>query len=426
MGGSDWSARTVGGTVAARYTYDPLDRRIGIQDNGIQTWVVWDGRQPYADFNGSGALTERYLYGPAVDEILARTDSGGTTSWYLTDREGSIRNLADSSGTVTGTISYDGFGKVLSSSGAVDRFGYTGREYDATTGLQYNRGRYYDAALGRWTQEDKSGFAGGDANLERYVGNSPTNASDPNGLEGDQWFNNDWTDWYNPFAYIGASGYASGDALGAGMGRLLHGNPGIALDVSRLRQERLVRELSDPGSSFSTADAARERLGALSNGLNEAGSYAADIGNGAVAAVELASDVSSIVNVGVSLRGAAGALRRRSRGAACPSSNAPINVAHPTFKPGPYAGESIPARGPQQTFTPAERAGINQMGKSTGCHTCGTTTPGTKSGNFVPDHQPVSSLNGNNAPQRLYPQCIDCSREQGLATARELRARRCK
>ena len=84
-----------------------------------------------------------------------------------------------------------------------------------------------------------------------------------------------------------------------------------------------MRELSDPGSSLSTADAARERLGALSNGLNEAGSYAADIGNGAVAAVELAWDVASIVNVGVSLRGAAGALQRRPRGPACPPSNAP-------------------------------------------------------------------------------------------------------
>jgi len=32
-----------------------------------------------------------------------------------------VRNLADSSGTVTGTITYDGFGKQLGSSGAVDR-----------------------------------------------------------------------------------------------------------------------------------------------------------------------------------------------------------------------------------------------------------------------------------------------------------------
>jgi len=27
----------------------------------------------------------------------------------------------------------------------------------------------------------------------------------------------------------------------------------------------------------------------------------------------------------------------------------------------------------------------------------------TKSGNFVPDHQPPSKLNPNNKPQRLYP-----------------------
>ena len=63
---------------------------------------------------------------------------------------------------------------------AGDRFKYTGRELYAT-GLQYNRGRYYDAAIGSWTQEDPIGFAAGDANLYRYVGNSSTNATDPNG-----------------------------------------------------------------------------------------------------------------------------------------------------------------------------------------------------------------------------------------------------
>ena len=30
------------------------------------------------------------------------------------------------------------------------RYGYTGRELDAETGLQYNRARYYDAAIGRF------------------------------------------------------------------------------------------------------------------------------------------------------------------------------------------------------------------------------------------------------------------------------------
>ncbi len=93
---------------------------------------------------------------------------------------------------------------------------------------------------------------------------------------------------------------------------------------------------------------------------------------------------------------------------------------HPTFEPGPYAGESIPARSSSQTFNSAERANINRIGSDTGCHTCGATEAGTKSGSFVPDHQPVSALNTKGLPQQLYPHCIACSREQGLAVARAL------
>ena len=41
--------------------------------------------------------------------------------------------------------------------------------------------RYYDAAVGRFLSEDPIGFDGGDANYYRYVGNSPTTATDPTG-----------------------------------------------------------------------------------------------------------------------------------------------------------------------------------------------------------------------------------------------------
>ncbi len=61
------------------------------------------------------------------------------------------------------------------------RFGYTGREFDQETGLYYYRSRYYDATVGRFVSEDSIGFAGGDSNLYRYVGNSSTNAIDPTG-----------------------------------------------------------------------------------------------------------------------------------------------------------------------------------------------------------------------------------------------------
>ena len=54
--------------------------------------------------------------------------------------------------------------------------------FDRETQLYYAKARYYDPVAGRWLSEDPLGFGGGDANLYRYVGNSPTNGTDPSGL----------------------------------------------------------------------------------------------------------------------------------------------------------------------------------------------------------------------------------------------------
>jgi hypothetical protein len=90
---------------------------------------------------------------------------------------------------------------------------------------------------------------------------------------------------------------------------------------------------------------------------------------------------------------------------------------------GRYAGESIPARSAARDFTPLERAQINRIGAETGCHTCGTTDPGTIFGDFILDHQRASALNQSGEPQRLFPHCLACSRKQGLAIATYLRQR---
>ena len=85
--------KTSGGTILAQvtYTYDALDNRIGMDENGTQTWTLYDGSDPIMDFNSSGSLEMRYLNGPAgdlVDTVLARETSGGTVAWYLPDRLG--------------------------------------------------------------------------------------------------------------------------------------------------------------------------------------------------------------------------------------------------------------------------------------------------------------------------------------------------
>ena len=84
------------------------------------------------------------------------------------------------------------------------------------------------------------------------------------------------------------------------------------------------------------------------------------------------------------------------------------------LSPGPFAAASIPARGTSQTFLAAERKAINTIGNEFGCHSCGNLDPGTKSGNFVPDHQPASALLPAGESQSLYPQCLSCSTRQGL------------
>ncbi|NEQ42455.1 MAG: RHS repeat-associated core domain-containing protein [Leptolyngbya sp. SIOISBB] len=79
---------------------------------------------------------------------------------------------------------YDSFGQVtIAANPDFDFcFGYTGRERDEATGLMYYRARYYDPAVGRSLSEDPIGFDAGDANLYRYVFNSPSNYTDPTGM----------------------------------------------------------------------------------------------------------------------------------------------------------------------------------------------------------------------------------------------------
>jgi RHS repeat-associated protein len=84
-----------------------------------------------------------------------------------------------------------------------------------------------------------------------------------------------------------------------------------------------------------------------------------------------------------------------------------------TLAPGPHAGDGTPARSGDRNFTPGERGAVNAEGAEKGCHTCGTTDPGTKSGNFIPDHQPPTALNPAGGEQTLYPHCLSCSRTQG-------------
>ncbi len=182
-------------TANTNYSYDTnnqrLSRTVDSDGNGttdISQRFVLDGDTVTTVLNAasSNAIQNRYLHGTQVDEILADINGTGNITWTLADNQKTVRDLSTFDGTIS-TIAnhrvYDSYGKPLSqTNAAVDTlFGYTGRELDTQTGLNYYRDRWYDPAAGEFLTPDPIGFAGGDTNLTRYVGNAPNDYTDPTG-----------------------------------------------------------------------------------------------------------------------------------------------------------------------------------------------------------------------------------------------------
>ncbi len=138
--------QVVSGTTStlAVYTYDALNRRIGVSEGGSATWTVYDGTStaPLLDFNGSGTLTARYLNGPSpagVDAVLARDTPSGGVAWYLADRLGSVGDIVNNSGTVIDHVDYSAFGTPTQTDPSDgDRFEFAGMQYDQVLGLYYD------------------------------------------------------------------------------------------------------------------------------------------------------------------------------------------------------------------------------------------------------------------------------------------------
>jgi RHS repeat-associated protein len=163
-------------TRSVGYAYDVDDQRVSKTVDGVVENYYLDGNQIAFVTDGGGNETEHYLYGLNVDQVLA-ADSATGMLWALADRLGSIDTLTDADGNVLDERTFDSFGRLLSESNpAVSfRYGYTGRELDVESGLDYYRARYYDPTVGRFISVDPMGFGAGDTNLYRYVGNNSTN-----------------------------------------------------------------------------------------------------------------------------------------------------------------------------------------------------------------------------------------------------------
>jgi RHS repeat-associated protein len=103
--------------------------------------------------------------------------------YYLLDGLGSVAAITDINGNVAATYGYEPFGKVKSQTGTLQNpyrwLGALGVYFDSSTGLYKMGTRYYDPALGRFTQVDP--VPGGSANRYDYAVQDPVNFADPRG-----------------------------------------------------------------------------------------------------------------------------------------------------------------------------------------------------------------------------------------------------
>jgi RHS repeat-associated protein len=144
--------------------------------------------KPLLQFDGSGNLTTRYLE-EAVDQIFAQgavssLTSGDTVNWDLVDNLGSVRYVLDNIGNAIDELVYNSFGVVAyESDPTVAHFaGFAGGHADQNSGLVIFYHRPYAPTTGGWLTPDPDGFKAEDANLGRYVGNSPVSHVDHLGL----------------------------------------------------------------------------------------------------------------------------------------------------------------------------------------------------------------------------------------------------
>ena len=141
---------------------------------------------------GSTTTTTDYcgnvVYENGVQKLLL-TDEGyvtlsdGKYHYYLKDHQGNNRVVINQSGTVEEANHYYPFGGVFASSGNVQPYKYNGKEYDGKKGLNwYDYGaRHYDAALGRFTTNDRFSEKYHSLSPYQYGANNPVNTIDING-----------------------------------------------------------------------------------------------------------------------------------------------------------------------------------------------------------------------------------------------------
>ena len=162
-----------GSTITYTYAADGTKLRTVHAIGGITTTTDYCGNVVYE--NGVAKLL--------LTEVGYITLSDKKYHYYLQDHQGNNRVVMSQDGSVEETNHYYPFGGVFASSGNVQPYKYNGKELDTKKGLDlYDYGaRQYDAALGRFTTNDRFAEKYYSMSTYQYGANNPVRNIDVNG-----------------------------------------------------------------------------------------------------------------------------------------------------------------------------------------------------------------------------------------------------
>ncbi|MGB1250785.1 MAG: toxin TcdB middle/N-terminal domain-containing protein [Candidatus Promineifilaceae bacterium] len=176
---------TLAGGMVINYDYDYRGNRVRrrVTDGGVTSEIVMLGRLVEIR---AGQMTNFVILNKRRVAILRV----GQTRWIHTDSLGNANFFSDENGTKIAQISYHPFGNERSRSGNPLLRTFALHDFDAQVGLVFMGHRWYMPEIGRFLtpdplylyQPERSDGDPVQLRLYTYVGNSPTNNVDPQGL----------------------------------------------------------------------------------------------------------------------------------------------------------------------------------------------------------------------------------------------------
>lgn len=186
--------RGTGGNVIAEYRDGQIDH-FNIYGNGLigklapANRLVTINNQTISGTQTIQASDSVLVTGESIiqDEVTLEAGSqiqiADKRYYYLSDHLGSTRVVLDQNGNVDSWTDYYPFGKEARGSSTVNapKEGFSGKQLDVESGLNYFGARYYNPEIGRFNSNDRFSFKYPSLNPYQYAANNPLRYIDFNG-----------------------------------------------------------------------------------------------------------------------------------------------------------------------------------------------------------------------------------------------------